>query len=150
MMPRTRIAGWLLLATLLPGCAMLGPDYQRPSFSLPAIFGTDSASDTDQAVLTAESPWWELYQDPVLNDLVSKALENNSDIKIAVARVEEADAFMREVGSALFPQIDLDAGGSRSRISQLGPNPLFGDVKPIRESYNIAWGPHSNWISGVS
>ncbi len=140
MMPRTKIAGWLLLATLLPGCALLGPDYQRPSFSLPAMFGNDSASDADQAALTAESPWWELYQDPVLNDLVSKALENNSDIKIAVARVEEADAFMREVGSALFPQIDLDAGGSRSRISQLGPNPLFGGVKPIRESYNIRLG----------
>jgi multidrug efflux system outer membrane protein len=140
MMPRTKIAGWLLLATLLPGCALLGPDYQRPSFSLPAMFGSDNASDADQAVLTAESPWWELYQDPVLNDLVSKALENNSNIKIAVARVEEADAFMREVGSALFPQIDLDAGGSRSRISQLGPNPLFGGVKPIRESYNIRLG----------
>lgn len=140
-MPRIKISGWILLATLLPGCALLGPDYQRPSISLPAMFTSDNVADADQSVvLSAGSPWWELYQDPVLNDLVRKALENNTDIKLAVARVEEADAFMREVGSALFPQIDLDAGASRSRISQLGSNPLISGMDPIRESYRIQLG----------
>lgn len=139
-MPKNKIAGLLLIATLLPGCALLGPDYQRPSFSLPEFFSSDSANESTQNVLNAGSPWWELYQDPVLNDLVTKALANNTDIKLAVARVEEADAYMREVGSALFPRIDLDAGGSRSRVSQLGANPQFNNVNPIRESYNIQLG----------
>lgn len=139
-MPRIKLSGWVLLATLLPGCVLMGPDYQRPSLSLPAMFSSDNVMDADQSALSAGNPWWELYQDPVLNDLVSKALANNTDIKMAVARVEEADAFMREVGSALFPQIDLDAGGSRSRVSQLGSNQFISGMKPIRESYRIQLG----------
>lgn len=139
MMPKIKIAAWVFVMLTLPGCALLGPDYQRPSFSLPEFFSSENSGEAG-ATLTAENPWWELYQDPTLNELVGKALENNTDIKLAVARVEEADAFMREVGAALFPTIDLDAGGSRSRISQLGANPLIGNVQPIRESYNIQLG----------
>lgn len=140
MMPKNKIAAWVFVMLTLPGCALLGPDYQRPSFSLPEFFSSENSGEEVGAALSAENPWWELYQDPTLNELVGKALENNTDIKLAVARVEEADAFMREVGAALFPTIDLDAGGSRSRISQLGANPLIGNVQPIRESYNIQLG----------
>ncbi|MEY3746911.1 MAG: hypothetical protein RL194_370 [Pseudomonadota bacterium] len=139
MKPSTKINALLLMAVLLPGCAMLGPDYQRPVFSLPALFGAETAAES-QMQLTAENPWWTHYQDAVLNELVAKALENNTDIKQAVARIEEADAFMREVGSALLPRIDLDAAGSRSRITELGPNPQFVGSSPIRENYNIRLG----------
>ncbi|PKO91558.1 MAG: RND transporter [Betaproteobacteria bacterium HGW-Betaproteobacteria-1] len=139
MKPGMKIIGGLLLTALLPGCMLMGPDYQRPTFSLPAIFSSDDVAAADQAPISAESPWWELYQDPVLNDLVAQALENNTDIKIAVARIEEADAFLREVGAALFPQVDLDAAGSRSRITQRGANPLNG-ANPIRENYTIRLG----------
>jgi len=118
---------------------MLGPDYQRPQFSLPAIFGIEEAADA-QSPLTVENRWWELYQDPVLNQLVDQALANNTDVKIAVARIEEADAFLREVGAALFPQVDLDAAASRSRISQLGATPLSNGINPIRENYAIRLG----------
>lgn len=139
MKPSMKITGLLLAAAFLPGCALMGPDYQRPSFSLPALFGEDAATE-QQMQLTAENPWWTLYQDAVLNDLVAKSLENNTDIKQAVARIEETDAFMREVGSALLPRIDLDAGASRSRITELGPNPQFIGTSPIRENYNIRLG----------
>ena len=139
-MPRIKLSGFLLIATLMPGCMLLGPDYQRPESPLPAQFSADGQPAAGQSEAAISSTWWELYQDPLLNDLVSKALENNTDIKVAVARVEEADAFMREVGAALFPQIDLDAGANRSRISQLGSTPLFNGAKPIRESYNIKLG----------
>jgi multidrug efflux system outer membrane protein len=140
MKPGIKIIGGLLLAALLPGCMLMGPDYQRPTFSLPAIFSSDDVAAVDQVPLSAESPWWELYQDPVLNDLVIQALENNTDIRIAVARIEEADAFLREVGAALFPQVDIDAAGSRSRITQRGANPLINGVNPIRENYTIRLG----------
>ena len=139
MKPSTKINALLLMAVLLPGCAMLGPDYQRPAFSLPALFGAETAAES-QMQLSAENPWWTHYQDAVLNELVAKALENNTDIKQAVARIEEADAFMREVGSALLPRIDLDAAGSRSRITELGPNPQFVGSSPLRENYNIRLG----------
>lgn len=71
---------------------------------------------------------------------MAKALANNTDIKLAVARVEEADAYLREVGAALFPQIDLNSSAARSRITQLGATPLPAGVDPIRENYNIRLG----------
>ncbi len=139
MMPRIKIFGLVLLATLLPGCVLMGPDYERPLFSLPAIFSSDEVAGADQAPLSAESPWWELYQDAVLTKLVNQALQNNTDIKVAVARIEEADAFAREVGAALFPQIDLDGSATRSRVTESGAFSSFNGMNP-RENYRIQLG----------
>ena len=105
MMPRLKLTYLAALSALLPACALVGPDYQRPEMDMPAQYGT--TQDTQNSTAEISSTWWELYQDPVLNDLVAKTLQNNVDIQIAVARVEEADAFLREVGSALFPTVDL-------------------------------------------
>lgn len=112
-------------AVLLSGCQSIWPDYLRPKVAVPAQYS--EAADTSKDVTAAQvsNTWWTLYQDPILNDLVAKALQNNTDIKLSVARIEEADAVMREVGAALFPQVDLDAGASRSRITEAGANPIF-------------------------
>jgi multidrug efflux system outer membrane protein len=62
--------------------------------------------------------WWRLYGDADLDRLVANGLDRNADIRIAVARLEEAEAFMREVSAAsLFPQIDGNAAAGRSRSS---------------------------------
>lgn len=148
MMPRVSIHGLLLIATLVPGCALMGPDYERPDITLPNQFGSAVAGvDNSMEEIALDNAWWELYQDPVLDDLIIKALENNTEMQLAVARIEEADAFMREVGAALLPEIDLDAGASRSRFSELSSSPMSGrgggtggGIKPIRENYNIRLG----------
>ena len=123
--------------SLLPGCMLVGPDYKRPEPQVPAQYA-QADIESAQAPIPVTKTWWEFYQDPVLNDLVSKALQNNTDIKIAVARVEEADAFLREVGAALFPQINLDSSAARSRVTELGAFPAFNG--PYRENYNIRLG----------
>lgn len=138
MMPRVKLLRLAVVAALLPGCALVGPDYKRPESHVPAQYSESVSSD--QATAPISHTWWELYQDPELNDLVAKALQNNTDIKLAVARIEESDAFLREVGAALFPEVDLDSSASRSRISQLGPTPLFNGIKPVRSDYNITLG----------
>src|SRR5690606_7061588 len=84
--------------------------------------------------------WWELYQDPVLNDLITRARQNNTDIKLAVARIEEADALMREVGGTLFPHVDLDTSATRSRVTQLSAVPAFNQADPIRNNYIVQLG----------
>lgn len=144
MMPSSRLVKMSLVhlavvAALLPGCALMGPDYKRPDNNVPAQFSEKDVAQ-DQAAQQISATWWELYQDPVLNDLVAKARQNNTDIKLAVARVEEADAFMREVGAALFPQIDLDSSASRSRVTELGSNPVVSGFKPVHNDYNITLG----------
>ena len=123
--------------SLLPGCMLVGPDYKRPEPQVPAQYA-QADIESAEAPIPVTKTWWEFYQDPVLNDLVSKALQNNTDIKIAVARVEEADAFLREVGAALFPQINLDSSAARSRVTELGAFPAFNG--PYRENYNIRLG----------
>lgn len=111
-----------VIATSLSGCQSIWPDYLRPKLDVPATYAATQSAD--QAQSPVSNTWWTLYQDPVMNDLVSKALQNNTDIKLAAARVEEADAVAREVGAALYPRVDLDAGASRSRVSELGANPV--------------------------
>lgn len=114
--------GVVVLALVMNGCALVGPDYKRPQETVPAQF-TEQDVGIDSAAVSPT--WWELYQDPVLNDLVSKARQNNTDIKRAVARVEEANAFLREVGSALLPTVDLNANATRSRVTEEGAFPVF-------------------------
>jgi multidrug efflux system outer membrane protein len=125
----------LALATLplaLAGCSALGPDYARPAASLPGAY-TEVASTAQAQV---EREWWKLFKDPVLDDLVDKALGRNLDLQAAVARVEEAEAAMREAGAALTPSVDLDAGASRSRSSTKAA--VFNTAMPVyRTSHTL-------------
>ena len=120
----------VVAALLLSGCQSIWPDYQRPTLAVPKTY--DQQADQENSLLS--NTWWTLYQDQVLNDLVAKAVQNNSDIKLAVARIEEADAVLREVGAALFPQIDLNSVASRTRATSNGANPVFG--KNPRSNFN--------------
>ena len=110
-------------AQFLIGCQSVWPDYQRPKVTVPMSY----IEQSDQASSQISNTWWTLYQDQVLNDLVGKALLNNTDIKLAVARVEEADAVLREVGASLFPQVDLNSAASRTRATRTGAIPTYGN-----------------------
>jgi outer membrane protein, multidrug efflux system len=128
------------LLTGLSGCALLGIDDERPHlFALPDSYGdAQTALPSDLAKLDAiPSAWWTLYQDPQLNALVEKAIQNNSNIQAAVARIEEADAQMREAGAALLPTVDLGADGVRNRVTETGFFPPFGPNP--RENYNLSF-----------
>jgi multidrug efflux system outer membrane protein len=132
-----RITTIFAMAALVSGC-LVGPNYQRPDTNIPDQF-TEPEVSNDQAAAVSPN-WWELYQDPVLNELVAQARLNNTDIKLAIARVEEADAFMREAGATLFPQVDLDASASRTKVTEMGTVPIFNNFRPIRENYLIQLG----------
>lgn len=132
------------ITVVIQGCISVGPDYKRPESSdiVPTDFsvGSNATEEQEQIVVPISSTWWELYQDPVLNDLVAKALENNTDIKLAIARVEEADAYLQEVGAALFPTIDLKSNATRSRISKVSVIPVFPGLNAVRQIYSISLG----------
>lgn len=122
-------------ALLMSGC-QIWPDYLRPKVDVPAQY-VASGQETGTENLIANN-WWTLYQDQVLNELIEKSLQNNKDIKIAVARIEEADAVMREVGAFLLPQFDLDAGAKRSRVTEAGANQQISNNP--RSNYNVQLG----------
>ena len=103
----------LALAALLSGCMMLGPNFKRPAVNVPDAY-PEASTGTG---LSVPADWWRLYKDPRLDDLVSTGLQKNADVKLAIARMEEAEAFVREANATLFPEIGGDAGASRARSS---------------------------------
>ena len=104
------------LATLA-SCAV-GPDYQRPGLALPDDYGTSASSGDSLASIPNQ--WWKLYNDEQLNDLMAAALTNNPDIRLAIARIDEARGALRETNAALFPEVDLAGTGARQRLGVAG------------------------------
>jgi multidrug efflux system outer membrane protein len=131
----------LFIAVTLGGC-MVGPDYKRPTLDMPATWRFEEAAAKD----TANTAWWGQFDDPVLNDLIQIALQENKDVKIAAARVEQ---FLGQYGTtraALFPQVGAGASASRQRASQVtGPTPLenFSNASPTYNNYEIYL--NANW-----
>lgn len=107
----------LLGAALLSACAAVGPDYERPATSLPAQYS--AASPSAEAVPTVSSTWWTLFGDATLDGLMDAARRNNTDLQAAVARVEQAEALLRETDALRGPTLDLGGAGSRQRTSEL-------------------------------
>jgi multidrug efflux system outer membrane protein len=116
---------------------MVGPDYDRPLTELPASYSGEQSPATEPAA-PIRNDWWTLYNDPILNELIAAALERNADIRLAVARIEEADANLREAGAAFLPEIDLNAGANRSRSSITTAVPIPPGVPPVRTDYRLA------------
>jgi outer membrane protein, multidrug efflux system len=104
--------------TVLAGC-MLGPDYQRPTLLLPAQYrDAEPAAPGREAVSLANLQWFELFRDDSLQALVRAALQQNYDVRIAVARILEAQAQLGISRSFLFPQLDANGTIARDRISE--------------------------------
>ena len=99
---RTGLA--LTVASLTIGCAAVGPNYSRPPVANPAQYRF--VEGTAEAQTLADSPWWQVFDDPALQSLVREALANNLDVQLAVARVEEARARAGVAKSYLYPQVD--------------------------------------------
>jgi multidrug efflux system outer membrane protein len=102
----------LILALTLSGC-MVGPNYRRPDVDVPQGWRLS----LEKATTVANVPWWEQFQDPVLSKFIQTSLEQNKDLKIAVAVVDEYYALLGITRSKLFPQLDAAAAGFRIRSS---------------------------------
>lgn len=126
-----------LLPTLmmLGGC-MVGPDYQRPAMILPEQF-PEQAGMKQQPAPSIQHDWWTLFNDPELNPLVETALSRSADIRLAVARLEEAEAALRETGAALLPELDLVENSTRSRSSATTATPMPAGTPLIRNNHRL-------------
>lgn len=115
-------------AALLSGCS--APDPPRPASSTLGAPATWRTSLPGQKIVNAQ--WWQGLGDPVLTDLVERALANNPDIAIAAARVQEARASERLARSQLFPTLDAGAGVTLSRsVNPLGTSTRNVAAQPL-------------------
>ncbi|GHD60489.1 efflux transporter outer membrane subunit [Jeongeupia chitinilytica] len=103
----------LAALTLLGGCAM-GPDYQRPALDMPKQIGQGDAA-VQPAALPAIK-WENYFTDPALTPLIRDALANNRDLRVAVARVEEARALYGIQRADQLPTLNANGAAAASRV----------------------------------
>ena len=125
----------LLVAVLLTAGCTLGPDYQRPDVPVPE--GWREVSKSEQETL-ANTPWWELFQDPELVSLIDSALAGNQDLMIAVERIEEARAIYGFTRADLYPKVDAAASASRLRLSENGVPSIPSGVDSQDTLFSVA------------
>ena len=123
----------LLCCGLLVGCAV-GPKYHRPAVQTPTAF-RDVAQDSQQqaqAASYADLPWWQVFQDPRLQEIIRTALEQNYDVQLATERINAARAQVAITRSGLFPQVAANANfhGGKDGATQFKFNflNLVGDA----------------------
>jgi NodT family efflux transporter outer membrane factor (OMF) lipoprotein len=114
---------FFLTATLgaLAGCTV-GPNYNPGRIEAPAKFGAATQPASTQPAQTQAAVdlgrWWESFNDPALNHLISLGIKSSLDVRLAEARVREARAQLQMNVAALFPTVDGTASYTRSRTSK--------------------------------
>ncbi|HYV20938.1 MAG TPA: efflux transporter outer membrane subunit [Verrucomicrobiae bacterium] len=113
----TRLARVFLAALLLPvalASCRLGPDYQQPEMTLPQMW----RQQAPPGQTASDTAWWDLFQDDTLRELVTIALNENKDLGIAAARVDEARARYGFTHADQFPVVNLAIDATRFRTSE--------------------------------
>jgi multidrug efflux system outer membrane protein len=102
--------GGMIASSLVAGCAV-GPNYHRPAVQTPAAYRdlSENPQAQAQAASYADLPWWQVFQDPQLQDLIRTALKQNYDMQLATERINAARAQLGITRSSLFPQVQGDA-----------------------------------------
>lgn len=100
------------LLIFVVGCSV-GPDYVRPTLEMPdsTIYTQDYTVEDSLALALADTTWWELFGDTVLTNLIKTAVQENNDIKIAAARVDEFMGLYGVNQSDYYPKFDVGASG---------------------------------------
>jgi multidrug efflux system outer membrane protein len=117
--------GVLLIFT---GCMTVGPDYQRPAIESPTAWRFEEREARD----LANTAWWEQFNDPELNGLVRTALQENKDLLIATARIEEFFGRYFSTRGDQFPSAGGNADAFRQRLSEKNTvQPIDGRDNPF-------------------
>ena len=119
----------VIVSTLLAGC-MVGPNYKRPAVQTPAAFRgpAENPQVQAQAASFADLPWWQIFQDPQLQELIRTALKQNYDLQIATERINAARAQVAIARSRLFPQVQGNADFSGGKEGTFQTRSNFGNL----------------------
>ncbi len=114
----------------------IGEEYVREPQSTPTAYNQDFSKDSSIANL----PWWKLFKDPVLVNLIDTALVNNKNLKIAIARIEESQAFLDISKADFYPSVNYGTYGSISYNSS--SSDFTNSITPVvNVSYKVdLWG----------
>ncbi len=135
----------LLLAPVLAGC-VVGPDYAPPPMAMPAQFS--GASKSESARPAQLQAWWRRLNDPLLNRLVSEAVEGNLDVASAKSKIRQARATRAQQASALFPTVTGSGSITRQQNATTGSS-SSGDVTVDTNGSSGTGTPYTQWTGGL-
>jgi multidrug efflux system outer membrane protein len=124
-----------LVLLLLSACT-IGPDYVKPTVETPSAWTVsyDAAADL------VNTAWWQQFNDPVLDELITTAVNDNLDIKAATARVDQYLGQYRTTRSEFFPQIGASASAFRQKDTETGLFPGDNDdYSTYQGALNATW-----------
>lgn len=136
---KLNVVCFFLIIVFSAGCSV-GPNFKKPVVSdMPGGFMEQGVAT--QQLTIADLPWWDLFDDDILHDLVQAALTNNYDLRLAVKRVEEYRAIAAQARAQFFPQIDYQGNLERDRNAFNG-QPVLGTGEtdnPMVLAATAAW-----------
>lgn len=111
----------MLVCAMLVGC-MVGPNYHRPAVQTPPTYRdlSENPQIQSQVASYADLPWWQVFQDPKLQELIRIAIKQNYDLQLATERIDAARAQVAVTRSSLFPQVSANPafGGGKENVAQ--------------------------------
>ena len=134
------IVGALVAVLGVTGCTM-GPEPERPVTAADVGESYVHAGEDPAVELPEVSPWWKSFGDETTVELVELALEKNLDLRVAAARVLEAEAALKKAGGGRLPQVGYGVGASKQRNSFVLPEIGRRTIDATTYSYDfsVSW-----------
>ncbi|MDF2901420.1 MAG: efflux system, outer rane lipoprotein NodT family, partial [Phenylobacterium sp.] len=130
-----RLTASALFALSLAACAV-GPNYKTPDTAPAALRNADPAAFV---AANPEAAWWRQFEDPVLNQVVMRALSSNLDLRVALARVAEARALFTDQRLDQLPRFGIVGGSVQSRQQQPGSGEARVESETYQLGFDAAW-----------
>ncbi len=135
----------ILILTMFTWACTVGPNYHRPKIDVPTAYrgpGSQPAQNSQQPQSSEQSfgdqKWWEVFQDPQLQELIRTALGQNYDVRIAAARILEAQAQVGITRADQLPTINAGAAAVNERYARQKPLPEY-ETSATSVSASFAW-----------
>jgi len=113
------------MAMLLAGCRTVGPNYRRPVVEVPAVHRGADAQEAPGTISLGDQRWQNVFVDEQLRQLIQVALEQNYDVRIAAARILQAEALLGITRADQLPTVEAGASSGAQRTPASGPFPKF-------------------------
>ena len=146
MMARSINVGILIGAAIIAQGCLVGPDYHRPATTMPAAYSSTQPATQPSASAVDVSQWWKSLNDPELDSLIARAVGANTDVQIALMRLQQAKAFeFAENGNAL-PSMEASAAAGRGS----GTNSTKGRIpSPLNAGTNTTGLDEITQVAGL-
>ena len=124
----------IILSALLLSSCKIGKEYTKMKLDMPNQFVTYTLDST----CFADMKWWDIYADTNLRNIINYTLDNNKDMKIAVAKVKEMAARKKISQADFFPNINANVYGQDEKLNYQGDFSKPHDVE-YGVKANVSW-----------